>query len=119
MTAGYLAAMELVIALAIILPVLAVVVLLWLLARRLGERAKTLRMERERLQAVVAGHRDMADSHASAVEELQPKAKAHREAAADHAKRADELEDRIERERRHAQFHDERASETEDERGRI
>ena len=111
--------MELVVALAIILPVVALVAVIWLLARRLGARAKALRIERERLESVVSGHRDMAESHASTVEELQPRAKAHREAADDHARRADELEDRIERERRHAQFHDERASETEDERGRI
>jgi chromosome segregation ATPase len=87
--------------------------------RRVNERAKTLRRERERLESVVAGHRDMAASHESSIEELAPKAKAHREAAADHAERAEKLEDRIERERRQAQFHAERAGETEDERGRI
>jgi hypothetical protein len=111
--------MELIVALAIVLPVLAIAAAIWLLARRMGVKAKALRMERERLESVVAGHRDMAESHATTAEDLQPKIKAHREAAADHAQRADDLEQRVERERRHAEFHEQRASQTEDERGRI
>ena len=111
--------MELIVVVAIVIPVLALLVAIWLLARRLGARAKALRMERERLDAVVADHREMADSHASTAEELAPKVQAHREAAAELAERAEELEERIERERRHARFHAERARETEDERGRI
>jgi biopolymer transport protein ExbB/TolQ len=111
--------MEVVVALVIVLPLLAVVAAIWLFARRLRARAETLRVERERLEAVVAGHRDMAGAHAGTAEELEPRAQAHRAAAADHTERADELEQRIEREHRHAQFHEQRASETEDERGRI
>jgi biopolymer transport protein ExbB/TolQ len=111
--------MELLVVVAVLIPLLVVIALGWLLVKRLGARAQALRLERERLESVVAGHRDMADSHASTAQELEPKAKAHREAAADHAQRADELEERVERERRHAEFHQERASETEDERGRI
>ncbi len=111
--------MELLVVLAALVPLLALLGVIWLVTRKMGERAKAMRRERERLEAVVAGHREMAQSHESSVDELGPRAKAHREAAADHAQRADELEDRIERERRQAQFHEERASETDDERRQI
>jgi hypothetical protein len=111
--------MELVAVLVVIAVGLALIAAIWLLMRRLRERATALRLERERLESVVAGHRDMADSHASTAEELAPRVDEHRAAAADHARRADELEQRVANERRHAEFHDKRASETEDERGRI
>lgn len=111
--------MELVVAIAIMLPLLALIAGIWLIARRMSARAKSLRIAREKLEAVVEGHREMAESHESTVEELQPRAKAHREAAADHAERAEELEARIARERRQAEFHEERAGETEDEHGRL
>jgi hypothetical protein len=111
--------MELIVVLAAAVPIIALLAAIWLVIRRLGPRAAALRMERERLESIVAGHLDMAESHATTAEELQPKVTAHREAAADHARRADELEQRLERERRHAEFHEQRASESEDERGRI
>ena len=111
--------MEVLVALVIMLPLILLVVVIWLFARRLSARAKFMRAERERLEAVVAGHREMAAAHDSSVEELAPKVQAHREAAADHAQRAEQLEERIERERRQAEFHEQRADETDDERGRI
>lgn len=48
---------------------LAVAGVVWLLVKRFGERARQLRRERERLDAVVAGHREMAAAHASATED--------------------------------------------------
>lgn len=99
--------------------VLIVGALAWLMVTRLRTREEARRIQRGKLDSAVSGHREMADSHVSTVEELEPQAERHREAAAGHARRADELEERIERERRHAQFHEERASETERERERI
>ena len=93
--------------------------LAWLLATRLRARRDARDIQRDKLDSTVAGHREMAESHASAVQELEPQAEQHREAAVEHARRADALEERIERERRHAQFHSERASETEHEREHI
>ena len=91
----------------------------WLAARGLSARAHELRVQREKLDAAAAGHREMVDAHENSVVELAPKAEAHRAAAADHARRADELEERIERERRQADFHEQRAAETEQARERT
>jgi hypothetical protein len=55
--------MEFVVALAILLPMIALVVVILLVARRMGVRAKALRIEREKLEAVAAGHRQMAEAH--------------------------------------------------------
>jgi hypothetical protein len=103
----------------IVIAVLALIVLAWLVSKRMGLRAGEKRIQRDKLDSVAEGHREMADAHASSVEELEPQAIGHREAAADHTRIADELEERIEREQRHAQFHAERASETETEREHI
>ena len=95
--------------------VLAVVVLAWFVYRHQTARESEKRIKREKLASVADGHREMAETHASTIEDLEPEAIGHREAAADHTRIADELEERIERERRHAQFHAERATETEQE----
>lgn len=108
--------MDIVLIIIIVPAIAAVGFLLW---KRLGERAHSKRIAREKLERVAADHREMAGAHESSVEELALKVKAHREAAEDHARRAEGLEDRVERERRQAQFHAERATETEDERERI
>ncbi|MEA2218056.1 MAG: hypothetical protein QOJ35_682 [Solirubrobacteraceae bacterium] len=104
-----------------IIAVAAVALLLvgWLAASRLRARGAARNIRRDKLVAVAAGHREMADAHASSVEDLAPRAEGHREAAVEHARKADALEERIERERRQAQFHEERAVETEHERERI
>lgn len=91
----------------------------WLAARGVSARAHELRIQRQKLDAAAAGHREMVAAHESSVAELEPKAKAHRAAAADHARSAGELEERIERERRQAQFHERRAAETEQDREHI
>jgi hypothetical protein len=109
--------MELV--LGIVIAALALLALIWLVSRRLGARSNHKRIRRDKLQSVVEGHREMAEAHASSVEDLEPEALGHREAAADHARIADELEERIERERRHARFHADRAVETEQDHERI
>jgi uncharacterized coiled-coil DUF342 family protein len=108
-------------AIVILIFVVAVVLIgaIWLLTRRFRERAQALRRERERLESVVAGHRDMAESHASTADELAPRVDEHRAAAADHARRAEELAERVEKERQHQEFHERRATETEGDRGRI
>ena len=91
----------------------------WLVATNLRARANELDIQREKLDAAAAGHREMVVAHESSVAELAPKAEAHRAAAADHARTAGELEERIERERRQAQFHEQRATETEQDREQI
>jgi hypothetical protein len=103
----------------VIIVMLIVGALGYLLAARLRARNDARRIQRDKLASTVAGHREMAESHASRLGDLEPQAQHHREAAVEHARRADELEERIERERRHAQFHEERASETEHERERT
>ena len=103
----------------IIVAVLILGVAAWQMRTRLRAREEARRIQRGKLDSTVSGHREMAESHVSAVEDLAPQAARHREAAAEHTRRADELEERIERERRHAQFHEERASETEHEREHI
>lgn len=52
--------MEVVVALVIMLPLILLVVVIWLFARRLSERAKVMRRERERLESLVAGQRETA-----------------------------------------------------------
>jgi hypothetical protein len=106
----------------VVLVVVAMIVIAggtWLVATSLRARAHELDIEREKLDAAAAGHREMVAAHESSVAELAPKAKAHRAAAADHARTASKLEQRIERERRHAKFHEQRAAETEQDRERI
>ncbi len=101
------------------LPVLGIIFLAWRFSKKMDAVAAKRRIREEKLTSVAAGHREMAESHESSVEELEPQAIGHREAAADHTRIADELEERIEREQRHAQFHAERATETEQERERT
>ena len=59
-------------------------------------------VQRDKLDGVVEGHRQMADAHASSLDELRAQALSHRQAAVDHTRKAEELEQRIEREERHA-----------------
>ena len=107
--------------------IVVVVVLVALLIAAVGYVAVTKRSEREheralrreKLDGVVAGHREMADAHVGPLEELRTRAVAHRQAAADHTRQAEELEERIEREERHARFHQDRAAATEQERGQV
>jgi outer membrane murein-binding lipoprotein Lpp len=106
-------------AVAIVLAVAVVLTLAWFAGSRLMDRSRERRVQREKLESVASGHREMAAAHESSVDRLEPEVEAHREAAAEHARAADELEERIERERRQARFHEQRASETEGERERI
>jgi uncharacterized membrane protein YcjF (UPF0283 family) len=48
-----------------VVSMLAIVGAAWLVMRRLAERAKALRRERDRLESVLAGHREMAAAHAT------------------------------------------------------
>lgn len=86
-----------------------------LLRKRRHERE----VRREKLDGVVAGHREMADQHAGSLEQLRPLALAHRQAAVDHTRTAEEIEQRIERQRRHARFHEERAAATQQRREQV
>ncbi len=52
--------MEVLVALVIMLPLILLVVVIWLFARRLSARAKVMRLERERLESLVAGQREVA-----------------------------------------------------------
>lgn len=109
-----------VIILAILVVAAAVVVaaLLWIWSR-LRARDAARRIDREKLDAVAGGHREMAESHEGTLEELRPQALAHRQSAVDHTRKAEELEQRIERQERHARFHEERAAATEREREEV
>ena len=104
---------------AIVIIAIALLAAGWILGTRLRARSHALRIKRDKLESVAAGHREMVASHESSVEELERRARDHRQAAADHARQADELEARIERERRQAQFHEQRAAETEHDRERV
>jgi len=89
-----------------------------LLARARTRRAER-EVQREKLDSTAEGHRAMAESHTSRVDELGAAAKEHREAAARHQQEAEKLEDRVAREGREAAFHEERASDTEHEREQL
>jgi len=102
-----------------VLPVIGVIFFALRYSKRRDAIAVKRRIREEKLASVADGHREMADAHATSVEDLAPQAAGHRKMAADHARIADELEERIEREQRHAQFHAERATETEQEREHI
>ena len=106
------------IALAVIaVVVVAIAVLLVVSARR--RRAAERDLRRGKLDGVVAGHREMVDSHHGSLAELRPLAQAHRQQAVEHTRKAEELEQRIEREERHARFHEDRAAATEREREQV
>ena len=113
---GYRCGMEIV---AIVIIVVALLAAGWIVAARLRVRAHGLRIRRDKLESVAAGHREMIAAHEVAAEELQPQAPVHRDAAARHTRRAEELEARIELLRRQAQLHEERAADTRRERERI
>ncbi|HTN24432.1 MAG TPA: hypothetical protein VL120_10630 [Solirubrobacteraceae bacterium] len=54
--------MEVLVAFVIMLPFILLVTVIWLFARRLSARAKFMRLERERLESLVAGHGEMASA---------------------------------------------------------
>ena len=103
----------------VILAVLVVLAIAYALLQYMRRREHQRTIRREKLDGVVAGHREMADAHAGSLDELRPAARSHRQAAVDHTRKAEELEERIEREERHARFHAERAKQTESDREQV
>ena len=86
---------------------------------RMRAREQQRAVQRDKLEGVVEGHRQMAEAHASSLDELRAQALSHRQAAVDHTRKAEELEQRIEREERQASFHEQRAEQTALEREQI
>ncbi|HVF79275.1 MAG TPA: hypothetical protein VNA28_13340 [Solirubrobacteraceae bacterium] len=82
-------------------------------------REQERQQQREKLDGVAEGHREMADQHAGSLDELRPLALSHRQAAVDHTRKAEEIEQRIERQERHAHFHQARAAATQEEREQV
>jgi hypothetical protein len=87
--------------------------------KRMRARDEQRRVQRGKLDGVVEGHRQMAEAHASSLDEHRAQALSHRQAAVDHTRKAEALEQRIEREERQATFHEQRAEQTAREREQL
>jgi flagellar biosynthesis/type III secretory pathway M-ring protein FliF/YscJ len=103
---------------ALLIVIIAVVVLLGLglfVLPRLRAARHARRLEQERLDRQMKGHREEAAGQTTTADQVAQAAEAERKAAEEHAARAENLEDEAARARRSAAFHDQRAEETKEE----
>ncbi len=104
---------------ALIVMIVVVCAVLWWVFTHVRNRERERTLQRDKLDSVAEGHREMAESHAGSLEGLREQALEHRQAAVDHTRKAEAIEGRIEQKERQAAFHEDRALETQQQREQV